>query len=72
MFPDRLSHDRTSAALDLGGGSTQITYEPHGSGSPSPVISLPGPHRNISLYTYRYWFDTIYCVFSANFDGCLL
>lgn len=43
----------TSAALDLGGGSTQITYEPHGSKAPTPVVSLPGPHRNISLYTYR-------------------
>lgn len=43
----------TSAALDLGGGSTQITYEPHGAKAPAPVVSLPGPHRNISLYTYR-------------------
>ncbi|XP_077288291.1 ectonucleoside triphosphate diphosphohydrolase NTPase isoform X2 [Arctopsyche grandis] len=50
----KLSDDMTSAALDLGGGSTQITYEPHGSKAPSPIITLPGPSRNISLYTYSY------------------
>lgn len=55
LIAGKLSDDMTSAALDLGGGSTQITYEPHGNKAPSPIISLPGPSRNISLYTYRYF-----------------
>ncbi|XP_043287899.1 ectonucleoside triphosphate diphosphohydrolase 5-like [Venturia canescens] len=57
---DRLSYNiskNTSAALDLGGGSTQVTYAKNNSGSPDldnhiHTVNVFG--RNISVYTDSY------------------
>lgn len=60
-FPDRISGDpkNTLVALDLGGGSTQITFVPVEAetvkNTPEDYLtSISLLHKNLDLYTHRY------------------
>ncbi|XP_015523775.1 ectonucleoside triphosphate diphosphohydrolase 5 isoform X1 [Neodiprion virginianus] len=57
---DRLtpqSHENTVAALDLGGGSTQVTFAPdsnHIKDQEKHIFSINAFNNNISIYTHSY------------------